>query len=105
MRYAFALCLALAACGDSIPSTMSADGGSGCGTPPPGLVFAHGTCDLICPLVDGSLVNSTCRRDGGIPYCADTGHDPRNCGDCGHVCDCNVFGGMPWCDLGQCACR
>jgi hypothetical protein len=106
MRSLFALCLALAACGDSGPSTTTADGGAGCGTPPAGLVFAPGGCSLICPLVDGSLVNSTCPRDGSAPYCANTQTDPRNCGDCGHVCpDCSTFGGSPRCELGQCFCR
>jgi hypothetical protein len=68
-----AFCGATDGCGDN---------GGSAGTPcPDGQMCSNGTCSATC----GSPLTK-CTSGGGSTYCADTAHDPSNCGGCGTAC-------------------
>jgi hypothetical protein len=98
MRYALALCLALAACGDPSPV-------ADCGNAPAGTHWdtSNGVqCILLCNLQSDILRYEVCGggytgvygvgtgtgNGDGTPRCVNISADRANCGACGNVCTC-----------------
>ena len=69
----------------------------GCGKAcPAGQICFGGTCQGTCG--DSKSGQTTCKSDGGSPYCANLNTDNQNCGTCGKSCSSTQV-----CSGGQCA--
>ena len=103
---------ALLTLGCSDPAADAPDALRGtCGDAGPGMQWTNQPgCVSTCSLVNGSLVNETCRPDAGAAYCAPTQSDVHNCGRCFNDCatsSCRPAGGVTYtatCQLGMCRC-